>query len=46
MLMFTNVSNKFWSLVMTSLADVDGFKIYMQVCVCGWASKPWEWKAK
>ena len=34
--MFTNATNKFWSLVMTGLADVDGFKICMQVCVCVW----------
>ena len=26
LLIFTNATNKFWSLVMTSLADVDGFK--------------------
>ena len=31
--MFTNATNKFWSLIMTSLADVDGFKICIQVWV-------------
>ena len=31
--MFTNATNKFWNLVMTGLADADGFKIYSQVCV-------------
>ena len=31
--MFTNATNKFWSLVMNGLADVDGFKICIQVCV-------------
>ena len=31
--MFTNATNKFWSLVMTALADVDGFKICIQVCM-------------
>ena len=30
---FTNATNKFWSLVMTGLADVDGFKISIQVCM-------------
>ena len=30
---FTNATNKFWSLVMNGLADVDGFKISIQVCV-------------
>ena len=31
--MFINATNKFWSLVMTGLADVDGFKICIEVCV-------------
>ena len=31
--MFTNETNKFWSLVMTGLADVDGYKICIKVCV-------------
>ena len=33
--MFTNATNKFWSLVMTGLADVNGFgfKICIQVCM-------------
>ena len=31
--MFTNATNNFWSLVMAGLADVDGLKIYIQVCV-------------
>ena len=31
--MFTNMTNKFWSLVTTGLADVDGFQICIQVCV-------------
>ena len=30
---FTNATNKFWSSVMTGLADVDGFKLFVQVCV-------------
>ena len=29
----TNAPNKFWSLVETGLADVDGFIIFIQVCV-------------
>ena len=29
--MFTNATDKFSSLVMTGLADVDGFKIFIQV---------------
>ena len=29
--MFTNATNKFWSLVMNGLTDVDGFKICIQV---------------
>ena len=31
--MITNVTNKFWRLVMAGLADVDGFKIFVQVCM-------------
>ena len=31
--MFYNVTNKFWSLFMIGLADADGFKIYIQVCM-------------
>ena len=31
--MFTNVTNKFWSLVMNGLADIDVFKICIQVSV-------------
>ena len=31
--MFTNATDKFWSLVMNGLADVDGFKICIWVCV-------------
>ena len=31
--MFTNATNKFLSLVMNGLADGDGFKICIQVCV-------------
>ena len=31
--MFTNATNEYGSLVMTGLADVDGFKIYMQMCM-------------
>ena len=31
--MFTNATNKFWGLVINSSADVDGFKICIQVCV-------------
>ena len=31
--MFTSATNTFWSLVMTGLADVDGFRICIQVCV-------------
>ena len=31
--MFTNATITFWSLVMNGLADVDGFKICIQVCV-------------
>ena len=31
--MFTNATNKFWSLVINGLGDVDGFKICIQVCV-------------
>ena len=31
--MFTNAINQSWSLVMNGLADVDGFKICIQVCV-------------
>ena len=31
--MFTNATNKFWSYVMNSLADVDGFKSCIQVCL-------------
>ena len=29
--MFTNATDKFGSLVMTSLADVDGFKLFIEV---------------
>ena len=29
--MFTNATNKFWSLIMNGLADVDGLKICIQV---------------
>ena len=29
--MFTNATNKFWCLVMTDLADADGFVIFIQV---------------
>ena len=32
-LCFTNATNTFWNLIMTGLADVDGFKICVQVCV-------------
>ena len=39
--MLINATNKFWSLVMTGLADVDGFKIYIQVFVCvAWLPTP------
>ena len=38
--MFTNVTNKYWSLVMNGLADVDIFKIAFK-CACGLASYPW-----
>ena len=31
--MFTNATNKIWSLVMTGLVGVDGFKLCIQVCV-------------
>ena len=31
--MFTNVRNKFWSLVMNGLADVGGFKTCIQICM-------------
>ena len=31
--MFTNATNKLWSLLMNGLADVDGFKLCIQVCV-------------
>ena len=31
--MFTNATNKFWSLVLMGLTDVDGFKICIQVCL-------------
>ena len=31
--MFTNATNKFWSLFITCLADVDGLKKCIQVCV-------------
>ena len=31
--LFTNATNKFWSLVMTGLADVKGFKLFTQVSV-------------
>ena len=31
--MFTNATKKFWSLVITDLADIDGFKICIQVGV-------------
>ena len=30
---FTIETNKVWSLVMTGLVDVDGFKVCIQVCV-------------
>ena len=33
MSMFTNAIKKFWSLVMNGLADVDGFKICIQVYI-------------
>ena len=33
MSMFTNATNKFWCLVMTGLADVDGFIICIQACM-------------
>ena len=39
--MFTNATKKFWSLVTNGLAEVDGFKIYIQVCM--WLGfPPWE----
>ena len=45
--MLINATNKCWSLVMTGLADVDGFKICIQVCV--WMGFPpliyYIWKA-
>ena len=31
--MSADATNKFWSLVMTGLADVDGFRICIQVCM-------------
>ena len=33
--MFSNSTNKFWSLFMIGLGDVNGFKIYIQVCMAG-----------
>ena len=38
--MFTNATNKFWSLVLNSLANVDGLKFAFK-CACGWASQRW-----
>ena len=31
--MFTNATNKFWSLIMIGLADADGFEICIQDCI-------------
>ena len=42
---FTNSTNKFWSLVMTCLADVDGFKIIIQVCVAGLPTPDYDGRA-
>ena len=36
--MFAYATNKLWNLVINGLADVDGFKIYIQVCV--WLAFP------
>ena len=35
---FANATNKLWTLVMTDLADVEGFKIGIQICV--WLAFP------
>ena len=36
--MFTNTTNKFWSLFTAGLADVDGITISIQVCM--WVGFP------